>query len=233
MCSPTSCPNALDGSSNGVLLSWDPTDLYHCTWSHGHAYGEPLLTHTCARTHTCSSRYTHTAISPPACRHHARAPHCQINCSAALCTRISSSMHPVLPPPPHTGCSSPTDVRRCASGRAKPYTLSLHPQALLMLPTKTTWWEAPSPQTRSQGGPKGDDGTLKKPRSPSSTPTLQRGSPSPPTPRTHLRLSSSPAATRRQVRPVEMLLPPRQSMASFVPAPPPQVDGADTRHSAP
>lgn len=100
MCSPTSCPNALDGSSNGVLLSWDPTDLYHCTWSHGHAYGEPLLTHTCARTHMCSSRYTHTAISPPACRHHARAPHCQINCSAALCTRISSSMHPVLPPPP-------------------------------------------------------------------------------------------------------------------------------------
>lgn len=176
--------------------------------SYVHAYQEPPLLHM--HKHICTNTYIFKQIQT-----NAQAYCCQINCSATPCTQISSCTHPVLSPHmhacgsgPHTGANAPMRVQSPAC--------SIH-----ILQMKEAWWESSLPRIYFQGGTKGEELNPQPPQSPpstSSTPTLQRGFPNPSTLQIHLHLSSSRAATRRQVRLVEMLLLSRQSMGSFVPA---------------
>lgn len=231
---PALCPQSQPVPLLGSLLSWDPTDLYHCTQTDLQSYTcwqEPPLTHTNTRalTHARSSGYTQTEIAPPAC-----SPCADITeaCTDHADTHIDTPMpnkllfHPLHPhilqhPPyalliqPHTcgqTCCGGTDTPppRTSSSTNTPGEANLMGIFLTLRPTP-------------KGEQEGEDPTPQpapNPWSPTTTPTLQKGFTSPSTLHVCLHLSSSPAATRRQVRLAEMLFPTRQSMGSFVPAPP-------------
>ena len=206
---------------------------------------EPPLTHTHthALTHPCSSGYMQTEIAPPACNPCADITQaCTGHTHAHIDTPMPNKLlfypvHPhILQHPPyalliqprtHAADPAPHVYANLPAGVQTP-TRSLHP-----VPRTPSSTNAPG-EANLMGSlltlrpaPKGDQGSedpTPQPapslRSPTAAPALQGGFTNTSTPHICLHLSSSRAATRRQVRLAEMLFPTRQSMGSFVPPSP-------------
>lgn len=131
--------------------------------------GASAPTHVCTDTYMLKQVDAHSNFSSSL----QTSPHCQINCLATLCTQISSSIHPVLSPPPALLLLQP---HRCASGCAKPYTLPLHPPSSVDAPHEDNPLGSPP---RPKPAPEGDDVTLKKPSLTQQHPSLAERLPQP------------------------------------------------------
>lgn len=144
----------------------------------------------------------------------------------------------ILQHTPHTLLIRPhTCVQTSPWGYRPPHspsTLCHAPPALPVLPVKPVSWEAsPLSDLLLRVNQEGEDPTPQPtpiPHSPTTTPAFQRSFTSPSTLHICLHLSSSSAATRRQVRLAETLFS-NQAVDGLICPRFPQVDGADTRQS--